>query len=55
MYSAAGEVLKFQYKVLIPIEKIKGVGESANMKRPSKKYMELVTVDDFSFWFFGIF
>ncbi|KAJ0565842.1 putative GEM-like protein [Helianthus annuus] len=52
-YSAAGEVLKFQYKVSIPLEKIKGVGESANMKRPSKKYMELVTVDDFSFWFLG--
>ncbi|XP_022041837.1 putative GEM-like protein 8 [Helianthus annuus] len=52
-YSAAGEVLKFQYKVSIPLEKIKGVGEIANMKRPSKKYMELVTVDDFSFWFLG--
>ncbi|KAI3787337.1 hypothetical protein L1987_41740 [Smallanthus sonchifolius] len=52
-YSAAGEVLKFQYKVSIPLGKIKGVGERVNMKRPSSKYMELVTVDDFSFWFLG--
>ncbi|KAI3812299.1 hypothetical protein L1987_17006 [Smallanthus sonchifolius] len=52
-YSAAGEVLKFQYKVSIPLGKIKGVGESMNKNRPSNKYVELVTVDDFSFWFLG--
>ncbi|KAI3714006.1 hypothetical protein L1987_72596 [Smallanthus sonchifolius] len=52
-YSAAGEVLKFQYKVSIPLGKIKGVGESMNIKRPSNKYVELVSVDDFSFWFLG--
>ncbi|XP_076934815.1 putative GEM-like protein 8 [Bidens hawaiensis] len=52
-YSAAGEVLKFQYKVSIPLGKIKGVIESVNTKRPTNKYVELVTVDDFSFWFLG--
>ncbi|GJV95057.1 GEM-like protein 7 [Tanacetum coccineum] len=52
-YSMTGEQLKFQYKVSIPLEKIKGVLESKNMKRPSSNYVELVTVDDFSFWFTG--
>ncbi|GJZ73001.1 GEM-like protein 7 [Tanacetum coccineum] len=52
-YSTTGEQLKFQYKVSIPLEKIKGVLESKNMKRPSSNYVELVTVDDFSFWFTG--
>ncbi|KAJ9549460.1 hypothetical protein OSB04_022003 [Centaurea solstitialis] len=52
-YSTTGELLKFQYKVSIPLGKIKGVGESTNMKRPSNKYVELVTMDDFSFWFLG--
>ncbi|KAJ9549466.1 hypothetical protein OSB04_022009 [Centaurea solstitialis] len=52
-YSTTGELLKFQYKVSIPLEKIKGVGESMNTKRPSNKYVELVTMDDFSFWFMG--
>ncbi|KAI3728600.1 hypothetical protein L6452_17238 [Arctium lappa] len=52
-YSTTGELLKFQYKVSIPLGKIKGVGESMNMKRPSNKYVELVTMDDFSFWFMG--
>ncbi|PWA80637.1 GRAM domain-containing protein / ABA-responsive protein-related protein [Artemisia annua] len=52
-YSATGELLKFQYKVSIPLRKIKGVGESVNEKNPSNKYMELVTVDDFSFWLLG--
>ncbi|KAJ0635392.1 putative GEM-like protein [Helianthus annuus] len=50
-YSAAGEMLKFQYKVSIPLEKIKGAEESFNIKMPSNKYVELVTVDGFSFWF----
>nr|GEV89845.1 hypothetical protein [Tanacetum cinerariifolium] len=43
-YSATGEVS-------IPLGKIKGIGESVNMKRPSKKYPEFVTVDGFNFWF----
>ncbi|XP_071692195.1 putative GEM-like protein 8 [Rutidosis leptorrhynchoides] len=53
-YSATGEMLKFQYKVSIPLGKIQGVRESMNMKKPSNKYVELVTVDDFIFWFLGI-
>ncbi|KAK1408778.1 hypothetical protein QVD17_40819 [Tagetes erecta] len=52
-YSASGKVFKFQYKISIPLGKIRGVEEGVNMKRPSKKYVELVTVDDFSFWFLG--
>ncbi|XP_024995148.1 GEM-like protein 7 [Cynara cardunculus var. scolymus] len=52
-YSTTGELLKFRYKVSIPLGKIKEVGESMNMKRPSNKYVELVTMDDFSFWFMG--
>nr|KJB79816.1 hypothetical protein B456_013G068200 [Gossypium raimondii] len=30
-----------------------GVNESENMKKTSQKYMEIVTVDDFQFWFMG--
>ncbi|CAH1414687.1 unnamed protein product [Lactuca virosa] len=52
-YSTTGKLLKFQYKVSIPLGKIKGVRESMNMKRPSNNYVELVTVDDFNFWFLG--
>ncbi|KAI3728594.1 hypothetical protein L6452_17232 [Arctium lappa] len=52
-YSTTGELLKFQYMVSIPLEKIKGVGESMNSKKPSKKFVELATMDDFSFWFMG--
>ncbi|XVF44586.1 hypothetical protein PTKIN_Ptkin02bG0136500 [Pterospermum kingtungense] len=48
-----GELLRVHYKVLIPISKIKGVNQSENMKKPSQKYMEIVTVDDFDFWFMG--
>ncbi|GMI88409.1 hypothetical protein like AT5G23370 [Hibiscus trionum] len=51
--SPNGESLRVHYKVLIPLEKIKGVNESENMKKPSQKYMEIVTVDGFDFWFMG--
>ncbi|XP_039029492.1 putative GEM-like protein 8 [Hibiscus syriacus] len=51
--SPNGEFLGVHYKVMIPVEKIKGVNESESMKKPSQKYMEIVTVDDFEFWFMG--
>ncbi|KAE8671151.1 GEM-like protein 4 [Hibiscus syriacus] len=51
--SPNGESFKVHYKLLIPIEKIKGVNQSENMKRPRQKYMEIVAVDGFDFWFMG--
>ncbi|GMI83809.1 hypothetical protein like AT5G23370 [Hibiscus trionum] len=51
--SPNGEFLRLHYKVSIPLEKIKGVNESGNVKKPSQKYMEIVTVDGFEFWFMG--
>nr|XP_043608249.1 GEM-like protein 6 [Erigeron canadensis] len=52
-YSVTLEVFKFQYKVSIPLGKIKGAGENMNTEKPSNKYVELVTVDNFNFWFLG--
>ncbi|XP_031274915.1 GEM-like protein 4 [Pistacia vera] len=52
-YSKNGEIVRVHYKVLIPLEKIKRVHQSLNMKKPSQKYMEICTVDDFDFWFMG--
>ncbi|KAD5317119.1 hypothetical protein E3N88_17065 [Mikania micrantha] len=52
-YSTTGNLLKFQYKVTIPLEKINRVNERLNKKASSNTYMELVTVDDFNFWFMG--
>ncbi|KAF7113921.1 hypothetical protein RHSIM_RhsimUnG0103200 [Rhododendron simsii] len=48
-----GDSVRIRYKVLIPIEKILKANESENVKRPSRKYMEIVTVDNFDFWFMG--
>ncbi|KAE8716827.1 GEM-like protein 4 [Hibiscus syriacus] len=50
---ANGKFLRVHYKVLVPIEKIKGVNQGENMKKPSQKYMEIVTVDGFDIWFMG--
>ncbi|KAJ0039220.1 hypothetical protein Pint_23237 [Pistacia integerrima] len=52
-YSKNGEIVRVHYKVLIPLEKIKRVNQSVNMQKPSQKYMEICTVDDFDFWFMG--
>ncbi|TYH90761.1 hypothetical protein ES332_A13G071200v1 [Gossypium tomentosum] len=45
--SPNGELVRVHYEVLIPLQKIKGVNESENMKKLSQKYMEIMTVDDF--------
>ncbi|EEF49628.1 GEM-like protein 4 [Ricinus communis] len=48
-----GKSVSFHYKVLIPLGKIMTVRQSENMKKPSQKFMEIVTVDNFDFWFMG--
>ncbi|KAI4328571.1 hypothetical protein L6164_020912 [Bauhinia variegata] len=48
-----GELIRIHYKVLIPIGKIRCVNQSENEKKPSQKYIQLVTVDHFDFWFMG--
>ncbi|RVX16226.1 GEM-like protein 6 [Vitis vinifera] len=51
--SPNGELVRFHYKVSIPLRKVKRVDPSENVKNPSQKYMEIVTVDNFDFWFMG--
>ncbi|KAL7162970.1 hypothetical protein ACSBR2_039135 [Camellia fascicularis] len=51
--SPIGEFIRIRCKVVIPLVKIKRANESQNMKRPSQKYIEIVTVDNFDFWFMG--
>ncbi|CAL8995392.1 unnamed protein product [Prunus brigantina] len=52
--SPNGELIRVHYKVVIPVNKIKRVNQSENVKKPSQKYIEIVTVDNFDFWFMGI-
>ncbi|CAL1374918.1 unnamed protein product [Linum trigynum] len=51
--SPEGKSIWVHYKVVIPLEKIQGANQSENTKKPSQKYMEIVTVDGFDFWFMG--
>ncbi|XP_022141598.1 putative GEM-like protein 8 isoform X2 [Momordica charantia] len=51
--SPSGELIRFHYKVVIPVGKIERINQSENVKKPSQKYMEIVTVDNFDFWFMG--
>ncbi|GFZ15765.1 GRAM domain-containing protein [Actinidia rufa] len=53
--SPTGEFIRIRYKVSIPVEKLLTANESQNVKRPSRKYIEIVTVDNFDFWFMGFF
>uniref|UniRef100_A0A5B7B143 Putative GEM-like protein 4 n=1 Tax=Davidia involucrata TaxID=16924 RepID=A0A5B7B143_DAVIN len=46
-------VLRTPYKVLIPVKRIKKANESENVNKPAQKYIEIVTEDDFEFWFMG--
>lgn len=38
---------------MIPVKKMKRVNQTENVSNPSKKYIQVVTVDDFDFWFMG--
>ncbi|MQL72191.1 hypothetical protein Taro_004531 [Colocasia esculenta] len=51
--SPNGEVIRIPYKVMIPLRKIKRASPSENVNKPSQKYMEIATVDNFEFWFMG--
>ncbi|KAL3591689.1 hypothetical protein D5086_010329 [Populus alba] len=53
--SANGKSVRVHYKVVIPLRKVKTANQSENVKKPSEKYIEIVTVDDFDFWFMGFF
>ncbi|KAI0510182.1 hypothetical protein KFK09_010782 [Dendrobium nobile] len=51
--SSDGEVIKVPYKVLIPIKKIESTNQIEQMGSQSKRFMQIVTVDNFEFWFMG--
>ncbi|KAI4347370.1 hypothetical protein L6164_008186 [Bauhinia variegata] len=51
--SASGDFIRAPYKVVIPIGKIKEANESENVNNPAQKYIEIVTEDNFEFWFVG--
>ncbi|XP_065867841.1 GEM-like protein 4 [Euphorbia lathyris] len=55
MTSSDGKSVRIHYKVVIPLMKIKTANQSENVKMASEKYIEIVTVDDFDFWFMGFF
>ncbi|KAK9117822.1 hypothetical protein Scep_015915 [Stephania cephalantha] len=51
--SSSGEIVRVPYKVSIPLRKIKRATQSENTKNPKEKYVEIVTKDNFDFWFMG--
>ncbi|BFG33312.1 putative GEM-like protein 8 [Prunus yedoensis var. nudiflora] len=51
--TATGQVVRTPYKVQIPIRKIKRANQTENVNKPQQKYIEIVTEDDFEFWFMG--
>ncbi|XP_027098626.2 putative GEM-like protein 8 [Coffea arabica] len=51
--SPTGKQLRIYYKVSIPLRNIKRASASQNLEIPSQKYMEVVTQDNFEFWFMG--
>ncbi|KAL3370135.1 hypothetical protein AABB24_007266 [Solanum stoloniferum] len=53
--SPTGKSLRIRYKVSIPISKINKAKECENIEKPSQKYIQLVTEDDYEFWFMGFF
>ncbi|GFQ08047.1 gem-like protein 6 [Phtheirospermum japonicum] len=53
VHSSSEGIIRFPYKLSIPVKKIKGAHESENMNNPAQRYIEIVTQDNFEFWFMG--
>uniref|UniRef100_A0A5B6YI39 GRAM domain-containing protein n=1 Tax=Davidia involucrata TaxID=16924 RepID=A0A5B6YI39_DAVIN len=51
--SPTGQLVRVPYMVSIPLRKIRRVDECENVKKPWQKYIEVVTEDNFDFWFMG--
>ncbi|KAG5247155.1 GEM protein [Salix suchowensis] len=51
--SPNGQFVRKPYKVVIPVRKIERANRSENMEKPQQKYIEIVTQDNFEFWFMG--
>ncbi|CAI9773864.1 unnamed protein product [Fraxinus pennsylvanica] len=51
--SSSGALIRTLYKVSVPVKKIKEAKQSENANNPSQKYIEIVTEDNFEFWFMG--
>ncbi|WVY94597.1 hypothetical protein V8G54_033685 [Vigna mungo] len=54
VFTQTGHMLRIRYKVAIPLKKIKCVNQSKNVQKPTQKYIEIVTEDNFDFWFMGV-
>ncbi|XP_061362751.1 GEM-like protein 4 [Gastrolobium bilobum] len=54
VFNQKGQMCRIRYKVVIPLKKIKCVNQSENVQKPRQKYIEIVTVDNFDFWFMGV-
>ncbi|AQK68246.1 Putative GEM-like protein 8 [Zea mays] len=51
--SPKGGSTRVPYKVLIPTERMKSASVRENLYNPDEKYIDVVTVDGFDFWFMG--
>ncbi|KAJ3680319.1 hypothetical protein LUZ60_016597 [Juncus effusus] len=51
--SHKGEATRVPYKVLIPLTNVKKAVPSENFNKPEQKFVQIVTVDEFEFWFMG--
>ncbi|KQJ97210.1 hypothetical protein BRADI_3g29460v3 [Brachypodium distachyon] len=51
--SPKGRVTRVPYKVMIPTKRIKNAAVRGNLYNPDEKYIDVVTVDGFDFWFMG--
>ncbi|CAA0814780.1 Putative GEM-like protein 8 [Striga hermonthica] len=54
--SQTGKLVKVHYKVMIPLRKIDTAIEAQSAKKTTtQKYVQIVTEDNFEFWFMGFF
>lgn len=52
-YPTPGQQQSSYYKVILPLDKVREVVPVANQKKPTDKYIQVVTKDGHEFWYMG--
>lgn len=52
-YPTPGQAASSYYKVIVPLENVREVISVANAKKPTDKYIQVVTTDGHEFWYMG--
>lgn len=49
----SGQTIWSYYKVVVPVDKLRMANASKNPRNPSEKYIQIISTDNYEFWYMG--